>query len=101
MSSQARQPRSNDRQEDGPKNSPPVWSRKIWTGTGNVECAVFEKTVGDGDNTFTAYNVVLRRTYKQNEEYKSSQSLRSDDVPIAIQLLTQAYAFISHELNDR
>ena len=100
MSSQAKQLRSDDRQDE-PKGSPPVWSRKAWTGAGNVECAVFEKTMGDGENTFTTYNVSLRRTYKQNEEYKSAQSLRADDVPIAIQLLTQAYAFISHEMDGR
>lgn len=100
MSSQSKQSRSNDRHEE-PKNSPPVWSRKVWAVSGNVECAVFERTVGDGDNAFTSYNVSLRRTYKQNEEWRSTQSLRADDVPIAIQLLTQAYAFICHEMSNR
>jgi hypothetical protein len=66
-----------------------------------VECAIFEKEVGEGDNTFTAYNVSLKRTYKQDEEYKSTQGFRADDVPFAIQLLTQAYAYISNALNTK
>jgi hypothetical protein len=63
---------------------------------------VFEKEVNAGeDGSFIAYNVSCKRTYKDGENYKSTQGFRSDDLPFVIQLLTAAYAFILEQQNKR
>lgn len=82
-----------------PKHDPPVWSRKLWTGSATVEVAVFEKMVKNDNGEFLAYNVSAKRTYKAEDAYKSSQGFRADDLPFLIQLLTQAYSYISEQLN--
>lgn len=82
------------------KASPPVWSRKRWSGTANIEVAVFEKVVNEGkDDEFIAYNVSAKRTYKDDEGYKSVQGFRAEDMGYLIALLQQADAFISEQMN--
>lgn len=85
------------------KKDPPVFSRKMWTGSANVEVAVFAKVVNEGkDDEFTAYNTSCRRTWKSQEEgYQSSPSFRQEDIPVLIQLLTQAHVYIADRLNER
>lgn len=84
------------------KKDPPIWSRKMWTGSANVEVAVFAKVVNEGkDDEFTAYNVSPRRTWKTDEGYQSSGSFRQEDLPVLIQLLSQAHAEVVTRLNDR
>jgi hypothetical protein len=61
---------------------------------------VFEKEVPAGENgSFIAYNVSLKRVFKQDAEYKSTQGFRSDDLPFVIQLLGQAYGWINEQQN--
>lgn len=79
------------------KGDPPVWSRRCWVGSASLEVAVFEKEITGDSGTFTAYNLSLKRVYKADDEFKSTQGMRADDVPFAIQLLTQAYAWISEQ----
>jgi hypothetical protein len=101
MAASTKRSRSNG-QEEKPKGEPPVFSRRLFTGTATVEVAVFEKEVNAGeDSSFIAYNVSCKRTYKDGENYKSTQGFRADDVPFVIQLLTQAYAWIATKLNER
>jgi len=84
------------------KTDRPVWSRKMWTGSANCEVAVFSKIVNEGkDDEFTAYNVSAKRTFKTDEGYQSVQGFRSEDIPVLIQLLTQAQSFITDEMNGR
>ena len=85
------------------KHDRPIWSRKTWTGSANVEVAVFSKVVNEGgdDDKFTAYNVSAKRTFKTDEGYQSVQGFRAEDVPVLIQLLTQANAFIVDAMNNR
>src|SRR3954467_10560850 len=63
-----------------PPAAKPVWSRRYWTGGGAVEVAVFERTVDNGNNSFTAYSTGVRRTYKDGDEYKSIHSFRPEDL---------------------
>jgi hypothetical protein len=84
-----------------PQASPPIWSRKVWTGTANVEVAVFEKDVNEGASSFKALNVSVKRVYKDGDTYKTVYGFRADDLPFLIQLLTQAYAFISDQMNKK
>jgi hypothetical protein len=92
---------SQQRAEPEKKNDPPVWSRRAWTGTANVEVACFAKKLKEGtDEEFTAYNVSAKRTWKSDEGYQSVQGFRAEDVPVLIQLLTQCQAFITDAQNE-
>ena len=79
---------------NGQDRSPPVWSRKVWTGNGNIEVAVFEKTVQSENGNFQAFNVAAKRTYKQGNEYKDAKGFRYEDLPHLILVLQQAHAFV-------
>ena len=65
----------------------PVWSRKVFTGSATIECAVFENVREDrnGDE-FMTYAVLLKRTYKDGDDYKTSASFRAEDMPVVAQL---------------
>lgn len=93
-----RQQQQSDRDER--RGSPPVWSRKLWTGSATVEVAVFEKVVNEGQqNEFVAFNVSVKRTYKDGEEFKSTQGFRGEDIPHLVSLLNQAHAYICEQMN--
>lgn len=54
----------------------------------------------NGDNgEFLTHNVSCKRTYKDGDEYKSTQGFRADDLPFVIQLLTAAYAYVLDQQN--
>jgi hypothetical protein len=71
----------------------------MWTGSGTVEVSVFSKHVGEGDKRFEAFSLSLKRTYKDGDQFKTVQGFRTEDVPVAIQLLQSAYDFITAETN--
>lgn len=98
--SQKQQSRSNGQQERE-KGERPIWSRRVWSGSANIEAAVFPKEITGDNGTFTAYNVSLKRTYKADEEYRSTQGFRAEDVPVAIGLLQMAYAVIVDLMNEK
>lgn len=100
MATQRSNQRTDDR-TDREKGDPPVWSRRLWTGSANVEVAVFEKEVRSDSGDFTAYNVSAKRVYKQDDEYKPTQGFRGEDVPHLISLLSQAHAYICEQMNKR
>ena len=84
-----------------PENSstPPVWSRRMWTGKAAIEVAVFTREVTSDNGSFTTYNVTAKRTYKKDDAYHTAAGFRSDDLPTLIQVLSQAYSFIAHQQN--
>ncbi|HEV7282281.1 MAG TPA: hypothetical protein VGN57_18915 [Pirellulaceae bacterium] len=56
---------------------------------------MFERLVNEAqDGQFVAYAVSCKRTWRQDEEYKSTTFFRSDDVPVLISLMLQAHAYI-------
>jgi len=57
-----------------------------------VSVSVFENTSEDGETVF--YKSTLQRVYKQGDEWKTTQSLSRDDLPVASLLLEKAWAFI-------
>lgn len=75
----------------GQKN-PPVYSRRFYTGSGVVEAAVWERTVGERNSERLVYNVTVSRTYKDGDEYKRAYSFFPQDVP-ALALALQDCAF--------
>lgn len=56
-----------------------------------ISASVFENTSEDGQ---TFHKVSLQRRYRQGTEWKSSQSLGRDDLPIARLLLQRAWEWI-------
>lgn len=92
----------SSRQQEAPekKGSPPVFSRRLWTGSATVEVAVFEKVVNEGQqNEFVAYNCSVKRTWKDGDEFKTTQGFRGEDIPHLVSLLNQAHAFITDQMN--
>lgn len=57
-----------------------------------ISASVFENQSEDGKTTF--YKVSLQRTYRQDDEWRTSQSFSRDDLPIAALLLQKAWEFI-------
>lgn len=61
--------------------------------------AVWSRTVGEGNQQREVLNTTIRKTYKEGEVYKESKSLRAEEVPLAANLLQQAFAWITTEEN--
>ena len=57
-----------------------------------ISASIFENKSEDGKTTF--HKVSLQRTYRQDDEWKTTQSLSRDDLPIAALLLHKAWEFI-------
>ena len=94
---EALQATQSAQKQNGGEGSPPVYSRRLWTGSANVELAIFARAVESNGSSFTAYSTVLRRTYKDGDEYKETRFLRPEDLLVAAHALQQAYAFITSE----
>lgn len=100
MSSSTR-PKQSEPEPKEEKKSGPVFTRRVWTGTGNVEVAVFSKEI-DGDNGhFQVFNVAVKRSWKDDEGYQSSNSLRPEDLLPMAMFLQEAHAFIVSEQSKR
>ncbi len=57
-----------------------------------ISASVFENESEDGKTSF--HKVSLQRSYRQGDEWKTTQSLSQDDLPIAALLLQKAWEFI-------
>jgi hypothetical protein len=101
MSSSTKPRPSENRTEENREKSPPVFSRRAWTGTGSVEVAIFDKTITGDNGDFRVFNVLAKRSWKDDEGYQSSNSFRPEDVlPLAL-FLQEAYSFIASEQAKR
>ena len=85
--------RSNGRNE----TATPVWSRKHWTGSGQLEVAIWSRMVGEGDQEREVFNTSIKKTYKADEEYKESSSFRAEELPLVAAALTEAWLWISEQ----
>lgn len=79
----------------------PIFTRRVWTGSANVEVAVFDKMV-DGDNgEFRVFNIVARRSWKEGDKYESNNTFRPEDLlPLSL-FLQEAYSFVASEQAKR
>jgi len=87
-------------QED---KSRPVFTRRAWTGSGSVEVAVFDRMVEDkdGEREFRLFNIVAKRSWKDEKGYQSSNSFRPEDLlPLAL-FLQEAYTFVAAEQSKK
>ena len=86
-----------DSGDEREKGSPPVYSRRAWTGSGTVEVAVFERMITSDNGERRVFNIVAKRTWKVGDEYQSSKAFRPEDLlPLAL-FLQFAYAFITNQ----
>ena len=81
--------RSNNRSSTTEK-AEPIWTRKFWTGSGNLEISIWENTTGEGDEERTVLSTTLKKTYKKGNEYKESSSFFPAELPLAALALTEA-----------
>lgn len=83
------------------KGSPPVYSKRAWTGSANVEVAVFERMIDGENGERRVFSIAAKRTWKDGEEYKNSNVFRPEDLlPLAF-FLQLAYAFITNESSKK
>jgi hypothetical protein len=83
------------------KKNLPVFTRRIWTPSGTIEVAVFEKQVGERKQ-HTNYFVTLNRSYPdpQNDgKYVDTTVLNPQDLLIAADLYKIAWEFILDQVN--
>lgn len=79
----------------------PIFTRRIWTPSGTLEMAVFEKLVGERKQ-HTNFFVTLQRSYPDpdNEgKYITTTVLNPQDLLIAADLYKIAWEFILDEVN--
>ncbi|HUY33184.1 MAG TPA: hypothetical protein VMV69_10410 [Pirellulales bacterium] len=81
----------------GGEKSRPLFTKRVWTGTGSVEVAVFDRMVKGDDGEFRVFNIVAKRSWKSEDGYDSSNNFRPEDLlPLAL-FLQLAYEFIANE----
>jgi hypothetical protein len=88
--------------KDEREKNPPVFTRKLWTPSGTLELAVFEKKVQGERNQHKNFFVALQRSYPdpQNEgKYITTNLLNPQDLLIAADLYKIAWEFILDECN--
>lgn len=81
--------RSEGRQEE--RKALPVYSCKYWTGSGQLEIAVFEN---EGDNGRKQYATSVKKTYKVGDEFKESKTFFPEELPLVASALNIAFAAI-------
>jgi hypothetical protein len=82
--------------------SPPVYARRYWTGSANLEIAVFPRSVpSQGGGTFQTFGISVKRTYKKGDEYAVSRSYRPEDLAALAAALLHCHAWIADQQSQR
>jgi hypothetical protein len=93
--------RSHDNRTSGTtdKKTPPVYSCKYWTGSGQLEVAVFANPSEDGKRT--NYSTVLKKTYKAGEnDFQESKSFYQEELPLIAAALLATFQAIQDIKDD-
>jgi hypothetical protein len=87
--------------EEKTEKSRPIFSRRVWTGSGNVEVSIFDK-MREGDNgEYRAFSIVAKRSWKEGDKYESNNLFRPEDLlPLSL-FLQEAYSFLASEQSKR
>lgn len=84
------------KKQNGGEATPPIYSHRYWTGSGHLDVAVFSHvSESDSGTRFTTYSTLLKRSYKDGDDYKETRFFRPEDLLVAAHALNQAYAFIA------
>jgi hypothetical protein len=79
------------------ERNPPVWSRKVFANGATLSVAIFEREIEGKNGSFVAYNVTVKRQYKEGDEYKTTSSFRSDDLPHRSLLCAAASSWVAEQ----
>lgn len=91
----------HDEKEEKSDKSKPVFAREMWTGTAKISVAVFDRMIENDGKDFRVFNILVKRSWKEDNEYKSGNSFRPEDIcPLAL-FLQEAYSFIATEQAKR
>lgn len=90
--------RSEPEPEKDKRAAGPIFTRRVWTGTGTIEASLFSKEI-DGDNgPYQVFSVAVSRSWKTEEGYDSSKaSLRPEDLLPMAMFLQEIYSEIVTE----
>jgi len=89
---QTTQRKANNRRETKPG---PVWSRRYWTGKATVEVSVWSHTREGENGDREVFSTTLKKTYKDGDEYKESDSFFPEELPLVAAALQEAFHYIS------
>lgn len=59
-----------------------------------IQASIWERTVENGENSFTVFDVSVRKRLKQDDEWKSVYSFRGSELPFVIRALDRAEGWI-------
>lgn len=93
---------ARDGQHEEREKNRPVFTRRIWTPSGTLELAVFEKVIQGERRQHTSFFVTLQRSYpdpNNDREYVTTTVLNPQDLLIAADLYRIAWDFILVECN--
>ena len=93
--------RSQKSEEPKEERTKPIFSRRMWTGTGSVEVAIFEKSVESDKADFRVFNVVCKRVWKSEQGYESGNSFRPEDLGVLAVFVQEALLFIANEQSKK
>ena len=82
----------NNRRQRNDEKQKPVHSLSVWTGSGNIEVAVFEHKKDDR----TDHSITFHRSYKDDQgNWQRTNTLFPRDLLPLTELLRQAWAFVT------
>ena len=76
-----------------PRPVAPTKPLKVFRNRG-ISASVFENHSRNDGRDVTFHKVSLQRTYKDGDEFKTTNSFSRDDLPVARHVLQQAWEFI-------
>ncbi len=78
------------------ESNKPVWKRRVWTGAGAVEVAVFSKVKDDRESFFVA----VRRTWKNNEDkYEEGNLFSVHELLLLADAIKKSYDWIDDQMH--
>ena len=69
----------------------------FYTGNSSIDVAIWENTVGEDNDERQVYGVSIKRSYRAGDEWKSTKTLRGQDLPHVMLGLQQAYFWIQEQ----
>lgn len=61
---------------------------------GNCEVAIFKNKIEGSRGSFDSYSIKARKTYKQDDEFKTTDSFQPQELPKVILLMQEAYRHV-------
>ena len=82
-----------EQQEPPQEAKKPVGTFKAPVQGGRIEVAVWENTLQTERGEVSVFSTTITRSYKRDEEWKETHSMRAGDLPALCVLLQRAYTY--------